>query len=203
MVRVLYTVLRPLASPAMPFNMWHFESSKRNLVGVIARLGQHLRPVPILVSARVFFIRWCGVGFPVRAVPSRDGDRPPPPPSPGIRSQQAVAHISISDRLCTNALFYSVYFLRIEYAGWELGSEPRGITAAVLDLSESESSAESDIRDSGDAGSADTAIELLDMAFYNDVSSVLLARAHGEFIRLYVFFARFVGTRARGFDIPR
>lgn len=91
-------------------------------------------------------------------------------------------------------LFYLVYFLRIEYAGWELGSEPRGLTAAVLDLSESESSAESDIRDSGDADSADTAIELLDMAFYNDASSVLLARARGEFIRLYVFFAPFVWT---------
>lgn len=69
-----------------------------------------------------------------------------------------------------------MYFLRIEYLGWELGKEPRGISAAVLDLSDSNVD---HLRDSGDG---DTNIEILDVAFYNDETSVLLVRARGEFL---------------------
>jgi len=67
---------------------------------------------------------------------------------------------------------YPVYFLRIESPGWNLDSAPLTVYGAALDFSGQESL--------GVTTGEQSIVELLDYAFFDDDTTVLLVRTDGE-----------------------
>jgi hypothetical protein len=65
-----------------------------------------------------------------------------------------------------------VYFLRIEFSGWNLDSAPLTVYGAALDFSGQESP--------DGAAEQQSIVELLDFAFFDDDTTVLLVRIAGK-----------------------
>lgn len=82
---------------------------------------------------------------------------------------KSVASALLTSRLTTR----QVYFLRIEFSGWNLDSGPLTVYGAALDFSGQELP--------GAPAGERTIVELLDYAFFDDDTTVLLVRAEGEF----------------------
>jgi hypothetical protein len=80
-----------------------------------------------------------------------------------------------------------VYFLRIEYEGWELGGPPQKLSIAALDCSPSTALGLSD-RIAGTG--AHEEVEVLDLAFFDDETSVALVRLDGEFHKVLFVVSR-------------
>lgn len=63
--------------------------------------------------------------------------------------------------------------MRIEYSGWALDSAPIAVFGAALDYSKEDSP------DVGTENGDDDLVELLDLAFFDDETTVLLVRSEG------------------------
>lgn len=89
--------------------------------------------------------------------------------NPRVNSVNQLLRALLTSRLTTR----QVYFLRIEFSGWNLDSGPLTVYGAALDFSGQELP--------GAPAGERTIVELLDYAFFDDDTTVLLVRADGEF----------------------
>lgn len=89
--------------------------------------------------------------------------------NPRVNSVNQLLRALLTSRLTTR----QVYFLRIEFSGWNLDSGPLTVYGAALDFSGQELP--------GAPAGERTIVELLDYAFFDDDTTVLLVRAEGEF----------------------
>lgn len=89
-----------------------------------------------------------------------------------------VSHLGIRLLILVNIdVRWPVYFLRIEYPGWDLDSPPIAIFGAALDFGDLDS-----------AGDEQSGVELLDLAFFDDETTVLLLRTEGIYFRPHFTF---------------